>query len=143
MHGQCKNGTCLCVTGWNGKHCTLQGCPQQCSNHGTCKADFLRQWRCHCNKGWEGEACDVKLETRCDDGYDNDNDGLTDCEDPECCDQAVCKSSQLCSTVASPRDILMRRQPPAPTASFFQKMRFLIEEGSMQRYVKNSAFNER
>ena len=24
LHGQCKNGTCLCVTGWNGRHCTIQ-----------------------------------------------------------------------------------------------------------------------
>ena len=36
-HGQCKNGTCLCVRGWNGKHCTLEGCPSQCSGHGECK----------------------------------------------------------------------------------------------------------
>ena len=28
LHGQCKNGTCLCVTGWNGRHCTIQ---VQCS----------------------------------------------------------------------------------------------------------------
>ena len=70
-------------------------------------------------------------------------DGLTDCEDPECCSSSACKGSQLCSTVAQPREILMQRQPPAATASFFQKMRFIIEEGSLQRYVKNTAFNER
>jgi hypothetical protein len=45
--------------------------------------------------------------------------------------------------VARPIDILLQRQPPAPTASFFQKMRFIIEEGSLQRYAKNAAFNER
>ena len=70
-------------------------------------------------------------------------DGLIDCQDPECCESSVCKSSQLCATVARPIDILLQRQPPASTASFFQKMRFIIEEGSLQRYAKNTAFNER
>ena len=71
------------------------------------------------------------------------SDGLTDCEDPECCDNTACKNSQLCTTVARPIDILLQRQPPSSTASFFQKMRFIIEEGSLQRYAKNTAFNER
>jgi hypothetical protein len=72
------------------------------------------------------------------------SDGLTDCEDPECCAlSSACKASQLCQTVPKPIDILLQRQPPAATATFFQKMRFIIEEGSLQRYAKNSAFNER
>jgi hypothetical protein len=29
-------------------------------------------WACQCNEGWEGEDCSVKLESYCDDGYDND-----------------------------------------------------------------------
>ena len=70
-------------------------------------------------------------------------DGLTDCEDPECCDSPYCKQSQLCMTVDRPINILLQRQPPASTASFFQKMRFIIEEGSLQRYADNTAFNER
>ena len=70
-------------------------------------------------------------------------DGLTDCEDPECCSSPACASDALCQTVARPIEILLQRQPPAPTASFFQKMRFIIEEGSLQRYAKNHAFNER
>lgn len=196
FHGQCKNGTCLCVAGWNGLHCTLEGCPNGCSNHGSCKANFRGEWSCHCHPGWEGPDCSVRLETRCDDGYDDDQgknspkyflvvvttlckwlffcfrwlfwlsfsfwaayfisgyflinnlllfilDGLIDCQDPECCESSVCKSSQLCATVARPIDILLQRQPPASTASFFQKMRFIIEEGSLQRYAKNTAFNER
>ena len=70
-------------------------------------------------------------------------DGLTDCEDPECCSRPACSADPLCVTVNRPIDILLQRQPPAPTASFFQKMRFIIEEGSLQRYAKNAAFNER
>ena len=72
FHGQCKNGTCLCVAGWNGLHCTLEGCPNGCSNHGSCKANFRGEWSCHCHPGWEGPDCSVRLETRCNDGYDDD-----------------------------------------------------------------------
>ena len=25
------SGTCLCTNGWNGKHCTLEGCPANCN----------------------------------------------------------------------------------------------------------------
>ncbi|CAB4065038.1 Tenascin-X,Tenascin,Teneurin-m [Lepeophtheirus salmonis] len=108
LHGQCKNGTCLCVTGWNGVHCTLQGCPDECSSHGNCKANLKGEWSCDCEEAWDGKNCGIQLERRCNDGLDNDQDGLLDCQDPECCES---------------RD-------------------FIIEEGSLQRYVKNSAFNE-
>jgi hypothetical protein len=70
-------------------------------------------------------------------------DGLTDCEDPECCSQAQCEKSQLCVSARKPIDILLRKQPPAITASFFEKMKFLIEDGSLQSYAKPEAFNGR
>ena len=72
--GQCNNGTCLCVNGFNGKHCTLDGCPFKCSGHGQCRVsdDQWRLWKCECEDGWTGKACEVRLETRCGDGYDND-----------------------------------------------------------------------
>ena len=87
---QCKNGTCLCVTGWNGLHCTLEGCPGQCSGHGGCVAggsggfgrDEEREWSCDCEEGWEGEDCSVKMEVNCDDQVDNDGGkfiGTIDC----------------------------------------------------------------
>ncbi|XP_071744523.1 teneurin-m isoform X2 [Lepeophtheirus salmonis] len=142
LHGQCKNGTCLCVTGWNGVHCTLQGCPDECSSHGNCKANLKGEWSCDCEEAWDGKNCGIQLERRCNDGLDNDQDGLLDCQDPECCESRECFESTLCATVSRPIDILLQRQPPAATASFFQKMKFIIEEGSLQRYVKNSAFNE-
>ena len=47
MHGQCKNGSCICQTGFNGKHCTLPACTpigvrqgSLCSGHGTCDSKF-------------------------------------------------------------------------------------------------------
>ncbi|XP_059482465.1 teneurin-m isoform X2 [Neocloeon triangulifer] len=141
-HGQCKNGTCLCVTGWNGRHCTLEGCPSGCTSHGQCKVNPDGDWECKCYDGWDGADCSVALESNCNDGKDNDKDGLVDCEDPECCSNHICRSNQLCVSAPKPIDILLRKQPPAITASFFERMKFLIEEGSLQNYAKQESFNE-
>ena len=70
-------------------------------------------------------------------------DGLTDCEDPECCESPVCSKSQLCHTVPAPIEILLRKHPPAATASFFERMRFIIEEKGLQSYASKPGFNER
>lgn len=70
-------------------------------------------------------------------------DGLVDCEDPECCQNHACRSSQLCVSAPKPIDVLLRKQPPAITASFFERMKFLIDEGSLQNYAKLETFNER
>nr|XP_012218677.1 PREDICTED: teneurin-m isoform X5 [Linepithema humile] len=141
-HGQCKNGTCLCVTGWNGKHCTMEGCPNSCSSHGQCRVSNDGQWECQCYDGWDGKDCSVLLEQNCNDGRDNDKDGLVDCADPECCSNHICRSSQLCVAAPKPIDILLRKQPPAITASFFERMKFLIDEGSLQNYARQETFNE-
>uniref|UniRef100_A0A182PSB1 Teneurin-2 n=1 Tax=Anopheles epiroticus TaxID=199890 RepID=A0A182PSB1_9DIPT len=141
-HGQCKNGTCLCVTGWNGKHCTLEGCPNGCSQHGQCHVSAELMWECRCYEGWDGVDCSVPLEQNCGDNKDNDRDGLVDCEDPECCGSHSCKTSQLCVSAPKPIDVLLRKQPPAITASFFERMKFLIDEGSLQNYAKLETFNE-
>ena len=143
-HGQCKNGTCLCVTGWNGKHCTLEGCPRDCTKRGQCKSsEGGAGWSCRCDNGWEGPDCSIPLEMECEDGKDNDKDGLMDCEDSDCCASRHCKKSPFCVTAPKPIDILLRKQPPAVTASFYERMKFLIEEGSLQSYAKQDAFNER
>lgn len=70
-------------------------------------------------------------------------DGLIDCADPECCSNHICRSSQLCVSAPKPIDILLRKQPPAITASFFERMKFLIDEGSLQNYARQETFNER
>ncbi|XP_063702096.1 teneurin-m isoform X2 [Culicoides brevitarsis] len=141
-HGQCKNGTCLCVSGWNGKHCTIEGCPGGCNGHGQCRVSGEGQWECRCYEGWDGAQCGVQLEVNCGDNKDNDKDGLIDCEDPECCGSHACRTSQLCVSAPRPADVLLRKQPQAVTASFFERMKFLIDEGSLQNYAKMETFNE-
>lgn len=55
----------------------------------------------------------------------------------------VCEGKQLCFSATDPQDILLRKQPPPVTASFFQRMQFLIEEESVQSYAHKVAFNDR
>ncbi|XP_059078932.1 teneurin-m-like isoform X2 [Tigriopus californicus] len=142
-HGVCSNGTCLCTNGWNGKHCTLEGCPNNCNSHGQCKTNQASmEWECLCESGWFGPGCNIFMEQDCSNDIDDDQDGLMDCEDPECCESPVCKKSQLCHTVPQPIDILLRKQPPAITASFFERMKFIIEDKGLQSYVQRAGFNE-
>ncbi|KPM08421.1 hypothetical protein QR98_0069380 [Sarcoptes scabiei] len=54
-----------------------------------------------------------------------------------------CESKQLCFSASDPQDILLRKQPPAITASFYQRMQFLIEEESVQSFAQKMAFNDR
>ena len=145
LHGACEDGVCLCHPGWSGTHCTLDGCPQACSGpeHGECLRLEDDLWTCRCRSAWTGPDCSIQLETNCTDGRDNDGDRLVDCEDPECCESPVCEHSQLCHTVSAPIDILLRKQPPAVTASFYERMRFIIEDRGLQSYAKKKGFNER
>lgn len=70
-------------------------------------------------------------------------DGLVDCADTECCAHDECKESLMCLTSPDPLDILLRKPPPSVTASFYQKMKFLIEEGSVQSYAHRDEYSER
>ena len=63
----------LSFAGWNGKHCTLSGCPGNCGGHGQCKTNHLMEWECWCDSGWFGEGCDVYMEKDCSDKKDNDD----------------------------------------------------------------------
>ncbi|XP_067120237.1 teneurin-m-like isoform X3 [Centruroides vittatus] len=140
-HGQCRNGSCLCIQGWNGRHCTIEGCVRNCNNHGDCIL-LEEEWQCQCEVDWDGIDCGIPLERVCDDMLDNDNDGLVDCADSECCNDKACENNPLCFSATDPLDILLRKQPPAVTASFFQRMQFLIEEDSVQSYAHKNAFND-
>lgn len=63
--------------------------------------------------------------------------------DSDCCSSKECSNNPHCLSSPDPLDILLRKQPPPPTASFFQRMQFLIEEDSVQSYANRPSFNER
>ncbi|KAL7028597.1 hypothetical protein ACKWTF_005910 [Chironomus riparius] len=140
-HGQCKNGTCVCSQGWNGKYCTLPGCENGCSRHGQCTLED-GEYRCDCIEGWAGSDCSTPLEMNCNDGIDNDKDGMTDCSDSECCQHPVCGDHIMCLSSNDPVDVLLRKQPPSVTASFYQRVKFLIEENSVQSYAHKDEYGE-
>ena len=60
------------LLGWNGKHCTIEGCPSNCNGHGQCKANNALEWECLCDSGWYGAGCNIYLEQDCSDRKDND-----------------------------------------------------------------------
>ncbi|KAL3224464.1 hypothetical protein MRX96_026578 [Rhipicephalus microplus] len=140
----CSRAKCELDCGPRGRceegHCTY-GCPEGCHTHGQCVRDGER-WRCACLAGWAGRDCSVPQETQCSDKADNDKDGLVDCADSECCYRPECSESLLCLSSPEPQDILLRKQPPAVTASFYQRMKFLIEEDSVQSYSHRDEYSE-
>ncbi|XP_023248034.1 teneurin-a [Copidosoma floridanum] len=140
-HGQCRNGTCVCSQGWNGKHCTLPGCENKCSGHGSC-TPVGGESSCECLPGWAGRDCSIPLEMDCDDDIDNDGDGTKDCSDSECCSQSVCADHLMCIASKDPVEVLLRKQPPSVTATFYQRVKFLIEENSVQSYARIDEYSE-
>jgi hypothetical protein len=122
----------------------LNGCPNSCSGNGECVESLNDgEYQCSCRTGYSGVDCSSLTETSCSDDIDNDNDGLIDCADSECCSHKHCQSSPLCFTSPDPLDVLLRKQPPPPSASFFERIKFLIEENSVQSYAHKDAFNEK
>ncbi|XP_031628947.1 teneurin-a isoform X5 [Contarinia nasturtii] len=140
-HGQCKNGTCVCSQGWNGRHCTLPGCENGCSRHGQCTLED-GEYKCVCIEGWSGPDCSIQLEMNCNDNIDNDHDGMTDCSDSECCSHPICAEHIMCLASNDPVEVLLRKQPPSVTASFYQRVKFLIEENSVQSYAHMDEYSE-
>ncbi|CAM4869415.1 unnamed protein product [Rotaria socialis] len=136
---QCDdNGTCLCPNGYAGRYCQIDACPNNCNGHGECKVN-----KCVCHINWFGPECQFTIEHNCNDQLDNDNDGLVDCLDPDCCSSSRCQSTAECISRTTAKDILLRRQAPSPSASFFERMQFLIQEDGLQTSSIYTSFNER
>lgn len=74
------------------------GCPYGCANEGSCVLNRGDQWICQCQSGFTGFDCSIPNEQDCSDGLDNDQDGLTDCLDPSCCQNPVCKNTKYCTS---------------------------------------------
>ncbi|KAK3100005.1 hypothetical protein FSP39_013415 [Pinctada imbricata] len=150
-----EKGECQCNYLFTGPDCEQDGCPNDCSGHGDCRGNGNEGWKCNCHTGWKGRACDQTVEQQCEDGKDDDRDGLTDCADPDCCLDgltdcadpdcclmASCRDHILCRESPDPDQILIRRQPPSSSASFYEKMKFLIQNNGVQKDTSMNAFNE-
>lgn len=71
------------------------------------------------------------------------SDGMTDCSDSECCSHPSCADHIMCLASNDPVEVLFRKQPPSVTASFYQRVKFLIEENSVQSYAHMDEYSER
>lgn len=49
----------------------------------------------------------------------------------------------MCLSSNDPVEVLLRKQPPSVTASFYQRVKFLIEEKSVQSYAHMDEYSER
>ncbi|XP_005995616.1 teneurin-1 [Latimeria chalumnae] len=142
-HGQCKDGKCECTPGWEGEHCTIDGCPGLCYGNGRCTLD-QNGWHCICQAGWSGAGCNVVMEMMCDDNADNDGDGLTDCVDPDCCQQTICYSGPLCQGSPDPLDLIQQSQPifsQHPPRLFYERIKFLFGKDSTHVIPGKVPFN--
>ena len=70
-------------------------------------------------------------------------DGLTDCQDPECCGAAECSRNVLCTTVADPADVADSPNSNPVPASFWERIRFIVESGESQKYADVASFDPR
>ncbi|XP_062341689.1 teneurin-1 isoform X1 [Osmerus eperlanus] len=151
-HGQCRGGRCECLQGWEGDSCSIahyldlvvkDGCPGLCSGHGRCTLE-QSGWHCVCQAGWSGVGCSVVMETECDDNADNDEDGLTDCVDPDCCLQPSCQAGSLCQGSPDPLDLVQTSLAPFPSLlsrPFYHRIHFLVGKGSTHVFPGDVPFD--
>ncbi|XP_041597481.1 teneurin-1 isoform X4 [Vulpes lagopus] len=161
-HGVCSRGICQCEEGWVGPTCEERSCHSHCAEHGQCKDGkygcpglcfgngrcTLDQngWHCVCQVGWSGIGCNVVMEMLCGDNLDNDGDGLTDCVDPDCCQQSNCYVSPLCQGSPDPLDLIQQSQPlfsQHTSRLFYDRIKFLIGKDSTHVIPSEISFDSR
>ncbi|XP_058392653.1 teneurin-1 isoform X5 [Diceros bicornis minor] len=169
-HGVCSRGICQCEEGWVGPTCEERSCHSHCAEHGQCKdgkshyLDAVRDgcpglcfgngrctldqngWHCVCQVGWSGTGCNVVMEMLCGDNLDNDGDGLTDCVDPDCCQQSNCYVSPLCQGSPDPLDLIQQSQPlfsQHTSRLFYDRIKFLIGKDSTHVIPPEISFDSR
>uniref|UniRef100_A0A0N5A1X5 EGF-like domain-containing protein n=1 Tax=Parastrongyloides trichosuri TaxID=131310 RepID=A0A0N5A1X5_PARTI len=143
INGKCDgNGNCICNIGWNGENCLIEGCKNNCNGNGECKKDTNdKDYKCYCNDSFHGDMCEYQKEDKCDDGIDNDGDGLKDCEDPDCCGTSHCIDEGLCPNIPRPSVVAKRlSNNHSNSKSFFNRHKFLIAPNSIQYYSQESSF---
>lgn len=115
--------------------------------------DNRLEWQCSCEAGFTGSDCSQLQEMRCDDQMDDDQDGLIDCEDDDCCSQPVCRDNLMCLKSPEPVRVLELLSSSSPTSkdigdhdltttTFFSRVKFLIANESVQSYAQERAFDK-
>jgi hypothetical protein len=71
--GVCRDGVCMCNTGWTGDDCSSEGEGENtappdcsafgsCSSHGNCVWDQeLKRAKCECSGNWAGVDCALEV----------------------------------------------------------------------------------
>ncbi|EGW11892.1 Teneurin-1 [Cricetulus griseus] len=121
------------------------GCPGLCFGNGRCTLD-QNGWHCVCQVGWSGTGCNIVMEMLCGDNLDNDGDGLTDCVDPDCCQQSNCYISPLCQGSPDPLDLIQQSQPlfsQHTSRLFYDRIKFLIGKDSTHVIPQEISFDSR
>lgn len=110
--------------------------------------DHRLEWACECAPGYKGADCSKLREMHCDDGKDNDHDGLLDCEDEDCCAHPSCRDNLMCFQSVEPASVLARADSARPqpvgagqSAGFFARHAFLIANDSVQSYAHEHEFD--
>jgi len=124
--------------------------------------DHRLEWQCQCQAGFTGLDCSQLEELNCNNERDDDNDGLIDCEDDDCCSQQACRDHHMCFTSPEPtrvlahptatpllfHDLLHQTKQPRRASSrdrlahnFYLRHRFFIANKSVQSYPNESSFD--
>lgn len=73
-------------------------------------------------------------------------DGLTDCVDPDCCQQSNCYVSPLCQGSPDPLDLIQQSQPlfsQHTSRLFYDRIKFLIGKDSTHVIPQEVSFDSR
>jgi len=83
---RCENGECVLIP------CDERGDQAECTSDVDCGAnEYCDTEDCICVP----ETPEISYETYCDDGIDDDGDGLVDCDDDDCADDPACQRAGL------------------------------------------------
>lgn len=157
-HGQCtlENGEyrCDCIEGWAGSDCSIaleMNCKDNIDNDGgKYQSTHTESVRSFCSSTWAREKNPIYIRKYSTNHKPHTHianivyiDGMTDCSDSECCSHPACSEHIMCLSSNDPVEVLLRKQPPSVTASFYQRVKFLIEENSVQSYAHMDEYSEK
>ncbi|KAL7673355.1 hypothetical protein ACOME3_008214 [Neoechinorhynchus agilis] len=130
LNGKLIGEECVCEHGFNGRFCERNDCGDHCGHHGQCEYDpDTKMWSCRCQNGYNGQFCHHMNEIQCQNGVDDDLDGLVDCDDPDCCHHEECSNQEFC-TIKSP---IILSNTSNMRSLYWRYKRSLIDQYAIQK----------